>query len=277
MATGLLSLSGGTGVWYNTSLSLNQFKYDYVAGQWYDEGKFGSWAMLGPSGLSASFVGDPSPHYLDSNWSYNYSYSYQGGSGSWNTTNHGKFHIQLQPWSLVGYDIHVGSTEFDHWGGFSAAFIGDGAWHDVGVLYNDTHWHEPLRPIWWWLRLLVQEDLGLLQYKYSYDTGQWWTKGGMATGGLWVLVICHLDSWGMAIHGPWTATGPIPSAVGSVIGRIQARIFPNLSMITAPVSGMRKANIGGWATLGTSGLSSTFLGDGGWHLDVLGSRSAWIR
>ena len=84
-------------------------------------------------------MGDGSTHTLDSNWSaqlqlqlprrvrflehYQLGIIYNYSLGHW--------------W---GYDIHVGPTEFDHWV-FSAAFIGDGVWHDVGVLYNDTHWH----------------------------------------------------------------------------------------------------------------------------------------
>ncbi len=64
---------GTYGYWKNGNLNnLNQYAYNYIIGNWYDQGNLGGWAYLGPGQFSATFLGDGNWHALDSIWSYEF-------------------------------------------------------------------------------------------------------------------------------------------------------------------------------------------------------------
>ncbi|MGO9569780.1 MAG: hypothetical protein ACLP5H_19785 [Desulfomonilaceae bacterium] len=118
---------GTYGYWQNENMNnVNQYAYNYTTGNWYDQGNWGGWATLGPSTLSASFVGDGTWHPCDSTWSY----LFDGTYGYWNNGNMGM--------TQFAYNYTTGNW-FDqgNWGGWgsvgpsalSASFMGDGSSH----------------------------------------------------------------------------------------------------------------------------------------------------
>ena len=258
------NFSGGVGFWTNTSLNLAQFKYDYGTGQWYDEGKTGGWATLGPVGLSASFLGDGNPRTLDSNWQYKYDYDYQGGAGAWTSPSVWViYNYSLGHW--WGYDNFDGSTEFDFSGGFSAAFIGDGAWHDIGGAYNGTHFKYQYDLAGGNYGYWYNNDLGFLQYKYSYDSGQWYDEGKM--GGWATLGPAGLSSRFMGDGNTRTLDSNWSYRFSDGIGS-WTNASLKLSQFNYDYSAGQWSHAGrtwGFADVGPIAMSASFLGDGNWH------------
>jgi hypothetical protein len=162
-------LGGGNfGVWTNPSLNLQQFAYDYGSGQWYDQGLYGGWATLGPSGLSGAFLGDGTWHNLGSTWSY----LCGGGTfGVWANPS-----LSLQQFS---YDYGTGQW-FDSgkdmtWQmlsavGLSSTFLGDGTWHDLG---NNWRYLCQAGQVGTW----YNKSLNLTQFWYDYQAGKWYDQG----------------------------------------------------------------------------------------------------
>jgi hypothetical protein len=188
---------GDSGYWYNPSLNITQYSYNYSNGQWLSQGKYGA-ATLSAVGLSAAFLGDGTWHDLGNNWQYlcgggdfgvwknpkmdlmQYAYNY--GTGAWYNQ------------SLYGGWQTLGSS------GLSSSFLGDGTWHDLANNWEYLCGGDDFGS--WYNR-----SLRIAQYAYNYGTGQWFDQG----------------------------------------------------------------LYGGWATLGSTGLSSRFVGDGAWHgLGTLG-------
>ena len=251
--------SGGVGFWTNTSLNLSQFKYDYSTGQWYDEGPTGGWATLGPAGLSASFLGvDGRTNTLDSNWQYQYSYDYQGGSGAWISPSVWFiYNYKLGHW--WGYDIH-GSTEFDSSSGFSASFIGDGAWHNIGTM-GGTHYEYQYDMSSDHYGYWFNTDLGFLQYKYDYDAGQWYDEGKV--GGWATLGSGSLSSRFMGDGNTRVLDSNWSYNYSDGLG-YWTNSSLNLSQFKYDyITGQwyDEGPTGGWATLGPAGLSASFPGD----------------
>ena len=58
------------GYWYNATIGILQYGFDYYGGQSYHENKFGGWATLGASGLGAPSIGNGAWNYLGGNWYY---------------------------------------------------------------------------------------------------------------------------------------------------------------------------------------------------------------
>ena len=172
-------LSEGSGEWKDGEDL--RFKYEYDTGQWWDKSDYGDWAKLGPTSLSSSVMGDGANHQLGTDWSYSYNPDSQGGSGTW-SDGQVSFIYNYTDGHWWGYDKY-GSTYYDtrHYGsqldsnGFSAAFIGDGEWHNIGSI-GDGSWMYRYDlaegHLGYW-----QNDSGLTQYKYSYGNGQWYHEG----------------------------------------------------------------------------------------------------
>ncbi len=146
--------------WKNAGMNLNQFAYNYTTGNWYDQGQWGGWASLGPSALSASFVGDGAWHTFDSNWGYMYAGTY----GYWKNAG-----MNL---SQFAYSYTTGQWyDQGQWGGWaslgplhlSASFMGDTNYH---ALDNTWSYAYGSGSGYW-------KDGSTLRFAYEYTKGQW--------------------------------------------------------------------------------------------------------
>jgi hypothetical protein len=253
---------GNFGVWMNASLGLMQFAYDYNTGQWYHEGLYGGWATLGSTKLSAWFVGDGNRHDLANNWYYQCG---GGNFGVWMNASLGLMQFAYDygtgQWYHEGFYrgwATLGSTKVSAW------FVGDGNRHDLA-----DNWYYQCGGgnfgVW------TNASLGLMQFAYDYNTGQWYDEG--LYGGWATLGSPNLSPWFMG-DGNWHVLADnwyYQYAGGFGI------------WINAPLDLMQFAYdyntgqwydegfYGGWATLGSTKLSSWFVGDGAWHgLGTLG-------
>jgi len=164
----------------------NRFSYAYGNGQWSHYGA-GAWSELGNTGSSAAFMGDTAGHDLGTwygaQWLFTYNVLEDSGEFARSLTswdNRFAYDYVDQQWSHYGAGAWspVGNT------GYSAAFIGDGAGHELGTWYG----------VDWGFMYVLDLDSGgfarnisdVWHNRFAYDyTNQVWLHYG---AGVWSLV-----------------------------------------------------------------------------------------
>ena len=169
-------LGNGFTYWYLAASDRGTFKdgaaqrfmYNYASGQWYDSADTLSWQTLGTSGLNAGFLGDG--HWRDLGNGFTYQYSLGYDKGSFQDGSVGRFQYRYAPgqwwhtadtlsWQTLGAD------------GLSAAFIGSGAWCDLGIWHGNDWWYkyDYEEGAGWWSK----DGEGSSRFAFAYDRGQW--------------------------------------------------------------------------------------------------------
>ncbi len=179
---------------------------------------------MGPSTLSASFMGDGSWHTLDSTWSYMLDsnicgiwqttwpgYGSPGGTtiGQFGYTyDQGQWSARLKPgvWRLGDWQS-LSST------GLSAAFIADGNQHDLGVIgnYDWSYYFNGIDGIW------HNASWNMDLFGYNYGWGQWFDQGTFAYNTA-PLTDSYLSGWGPQGVGGWQPLGPDGNWYSSFVG-----------------------------------------------------------
>jgi hypothetical protein len=254
----------GTGNWWNTSLGLCQFAYNYLTGQWSDQGAYGGWQPLGPAILSAAFLGDGNLHSIGASWNY----TYVEGSGYWHNVplnlNQFAYEYGTGQWSDQGT---YGGWQTLGNGSLSAAFMGDGHLHNLDLNWRYTYVGES----GYWYNV----PLNLNQFAYDYGTGQWFDQGRyggwgtLGNGSLSAAFIGDGAYHDLGLHDGYAyefSSGHAYYASGW-IGNWTNKFDYNYS------TGQWKYNISGWYNLGNSGMHCQFanigMGDVGlrWSFD----------
>jgi len=208
---------------YSTSSDYGYFKirdserfyYSYGPSQWYHKGNATDWAALSAAGVSALFVGDGSDHDLGNGFAYQYVAADEEGYFKVGSAERLSYDYAAGQWSHKGNNTDWAALTGSD---YSAAFLGDGADHDLGngfaycygggdsgyfkegdserfdYWYNGSQWFvRSDRSDWEWLSSEgasaqfvgdgAQHDLGTgWWYHYSLDihTG-YWGKGDTAS------------------------------------------------------------------------------------------------
>jgi hypothetical protein len=263
----------GTGTWYNWYNAANttmywmyngnwRLAYTYGVGQWYDCTQLGgkdNWNTLGSTGQSPNFLGNASiGSYLPVGNGWYYGYDTRSDAGYW-MNSAGNFRFGYQYGSGQWWDQNL-----NQWNQIGAAnvqspFIGDGKPHDMKN--NWSYEYLTSNDTGYWI------TGGTFRLAYGYTPGVWWdysdTWRALSSTGVGSAFIGNAaigayyymnNNWyyGYDVNqdiGYWKAsTGPFRFAY----------YYPEGIWYDA-------ANTGGWASLGSAGLSSAFLGDGSWH------------
>ena len=169
-------------VWTNNSLNgLDQFKYTYNFGLWYDQGYMGNpngWYNLSGIEMPANFLGDGLFHQIKvSTWWYGFNHWNGDQMGEWWGPcggSAGFFYNYLngQWWTAGG----KGSTSATYWGtgplggpGKSTLFMGDGGYHDLDGAHEfqfvDNHGQSNCYGLW--------TGGTYKKWRYDYADGQW--------------------------------------------------------------------------------------------------------
>jgi len=240
-----------------------RFSYWYVQSQWFHKGDNTDLTALSATGVSADFVGDGQWHDLGTGWSYMYSHSTD--YGWFKTGNHLRYYYSYGP----GQWFHRGSAT--EWGelsatGVSAAFVGDGAWHDLGTGWSYQH---------------VGGDSGYfklgdaLRFSYWYVQSQWFHRGNhsdlVALTGTEYSAQFIGDGAEHDIGNQWHYEYLIASDYGSFIDHSGSASF---AYSYAPGQWLHKGNTANWGVLSATNCSIAFMGDGAWH-DLGNGWSYW--
>jgi hypothetical protein len=270
--------------WYDTDLSRYQFDYNYVTGQWKHQGAYGGWQFLGPSGLSAAFLGDKRWHVLDANWKYwcqgefgYWAYTgvtlpvfhYDYGTGQWQHHDYGAT-LWWYP-DVSGGWRNLGSA------GRSAAFIGDGSWQDLGSGWS----YQFGGGFGAW----KNASLNLIQFAYDYSPGQWYDQG--KNGGWSTLGAAELSAWFLGDGSVRSLGNNWNYQYGGSGFATFTDALLNWTVFAYDYSGGQwydQGKNGGWSTLGAAELSAWFLGDGSvrslgnnWNYQYGGGFGTWIN
>jgi hypothetical protein len=253
--------SGTTGTWTNATLGRDLFTYNYGSGQWQNQGSDLTWENLGPTGLSSAFLGDGSPHPLDSAWSYVFS----GTTGTWTNATLGRGLFEYNYGDGQWRD--QGTTDgFQALGpsGLSASFIGDGAPHTL----DGTWTYQFIGGVGQWTD---SADFGLGRaltvFEYDYTTGQWRDQG--ASGGFQLLGPSGLSASFVGDGAPHTLdstwTYQFSSGIGTWTDANVSATLPVFKYWYSTGQWWDQGLYGGFAGLGAYGQSSSFMGDGNVH------------
>jgi hypothetical protein len=247
--------TGAASYWKSVALDLIQLKYDYTADQWLHQGTTNGWAPLSVAAQNIdAFVGDGLWHIVYNNWLY----KLDSGTGYWSPWVTDRFTLSYNYATSQWYDE---SYLYPGWAalgtaGLSATFMGDGSWHDLqtgwSYMYSfSTGWGQ------WKFTSLNQ-----VLFEYYYGTGQWQHQG--SSGG-WINLGSYHKTAAFMGDGSWYDLGSGWSYQfgGGFGGWKNASL--NLTQFAYDYGASQwydEGLYGGWATLGTSGLSAAFLGDG---------------
>jgi hypothetical protein len=236
--------------------------YTYGAGQWYDCTQLGghdNWSTLGSAGQSPDFLGNAAiGSYLPVGNGWRYGYDTRSDTGYW-MNSAGNFRFGYQYGSGQWWDQNFGQWNQIGASGVQSPFVGDGSLHDMKNAWS-------------------------YEYLVSNDTGYWATGGNFRlaygyTGGVW---FDNSDTWRAL-----SSTGVGSAFIGNAaIGAYYYmnnnwyygyNVDQNIGYWKASTGPFRfgyyypgaiwydQADTGGWATLGSAGLSSAFMGDGSVH------------
>ena len=120
------------GYWYNASLGLIQFGFDYGAGNWYAEGKTGGWVTMGNQFQNSAPAMGGYWNSVGNNWYYAYA-PWNANVGYWYNYSTGLFQFAYDYGSGLWYNEgNAGGWATMKPTALSAAFMGDGTWHNMG-------------------------------------------------------------------------------------------------------------------------------------------------
>jgi hypothetical protein len=252
------------GTWqYN---GLHRFYYDYALGQWYDHSSSNVtwWSTVGGASVSSAFIGDSGWHNLNNGWAYIYGMGVDQGSWVYNGRLRLVYSYALGQW----YDPTTPTWSALGIAGLSSAFLGDGTWHD-------------LKNGWSWLYTASGDHSQWmngtnLRFDYFYIPGQWYdyspTTSTWSTLGAGNVASTFIgDGTWHGLNDGWSYM--FTSATDTGEWKFGANSRFRFAYTPGQWSDFA-TNPGVWSTLGTAGLSATFLGDGAVH-DVYNNGS-WI-
>jgi len=244
-----------------------RFLYDYTPGQWYDAT---SWNTIGAEGLSSAFLGDGSWHDLN-NGGWSFQYQAAGDYNQWMYGTNLRFKYSYIPGQWYASDTGPGTWSTLGAGNASAAFIGDGGWHNLndGWSYSYVAGLTADYGEWKW----VAGDYS--RFRYFYTSAQWYdyTPSGGATGTWSALGAAGLSS---AFVGDGSAqphdvynNGTWGYTYDSTLDRAYWRDGTSERFAYDYLAGQWWDNgphTAGWTQLGAANVASLFIGDGTmWH------------
>jgi len=231
-----------------------RFRYGYTSGQWYHSGDTLSWQLLGSSGLSAAFLGSGAWYDLGNGFSYSYTlgdakgyfkdgdlerFYYSYGSGQWYHSG------DTLSWQELGNS------------GFSAAFLGSGAWYDLGNGFSYSYTHGEAKGYF--------KDGDLERFYYSYGPGQWYHKGDSTD---WAALTATNYSLAFIADGSGHDLGngfTYSYAGSSNQGNFSAGADERFYYAYGSSQWYHKGDASDWGALTATGVSAQFVGDGGWY------------
>jgi hypothetical protein len=264
-----LYIAGGNyGLWQGSD-GVVRFRYDYGPGQWSDYyAGTNTWSLLGSAGQTSTFIGDGLWHQMGTVWSYQYNF----GTGSWrDTAGRFAYNYDTGQWYDSGYD---GRLNILGAAGLASAFLGDGAWHSLGLV-NGSDWQFMYTSgVGTW-----QNNLGTGwndRFQYTFGTGQWGEKSPFDV--VWAsLGANHLSSaflgsgdyrtlgngWYYRYASDeafWSATFGGQARFSYVYGAGQFYDWSGANKFALDAAGTE---------------SAAFMGDGGWHDVTLAGGKTW--
>ena len=166
VGTGLSYRYASAGDYSNWLINGNmRFAYTYGTGQWADYyWGTNTWSLLGPSGISSTFLGDGAWHTLGGT-GFRYRYERSGDYDNWLVNGAMRFAYTYGNGLWADYSSGANTWSVVGSGGLSSSFLGDGRWHNLGT--------------GWWYRYASSGDYSNwvinnnMRFAYTYSSGQW--------------------------------------------------------------------------------------------------------
>ena len=166
VGTGLSYRYASAGDYSNWLINGNmRFAYTYGTGQWADYyWGTNTWSLLGPSGISSTFLGDGAWHTLGGT-GFRYRYERSGDYDNWLVNGAMRFAYTYGNGLWADYSSGANTWSVVGSGGLSSSFLGDGGWHTVGTGLSYRYASSGDSSNW--------QVNGALRFAYTYGAGQW--------------------------------------------------------------------------------------------------------